>query len=165
MAYPPHGSAQKERIRFALYCVAVLLRRFLYQRAEGCSAIWNGKGERSVPISHRLFSPKSEDCPHQSCLQPFPNILVNAIIDIAALVVELPHGKTCYVAAEMLQDHFHSVRVAFARRQNNGIGNKGIFQVVVLITIRSIHQRVPPNISLTVQKSLSVCTVSCCATY
>ena len=88
MAYPPHGSAQKERIRFALYCVAVLLRRFLYQRAEGCSAIWNGKGERSVPISHRLFSPKSEDSPHQSCLQPFPNILVNAIIDIAALVVE-----------------------------------------------------------------------------
>lgn len=112
-----------------------------------------------------LFSPKCEDCPHQSCLQPFPNILVNAIIDIAALVVELPHGKTCYVAAEMLQDHFHSVRVAFARRQNNGIRNKGIFRVVVLITIRSIHQRVPPNISLTVQKSLSVCTVSCCATY
>lgn len=112
-----------------------------------------------------LFSPKSEDSPHQSCLQPFPNILVNAIIDIAALVVELPHGKTCYVAAEMLQDHFHSVRVAFARRQNNGIRNKGIFRVVVLITIRSIHQRVPPNISLTVQKSLSVCTVSCCATY
>ncbi len=47
MAYPPHGSAQKERIRFALYCVAVLLRRFLYQRAEGCSAIWRKaeKGE------------------------------------------------------------------------------------------------------------------------
>ena len=156
MAYPPHGSAQKERIRFALCCVAVLLRRFLYQRAGGCLAVWNGKGERSVPISRRLFSPKSEDSPHQSCLQPFPNILVNAIIDIAALVVELPHGKTCYVAAEMLQDHFHSVRVAFARRQNNGIGNKGIFRVVVLITIRSIHQRVPPNISLTVQKSLSV---------
>ena len=44
MAYPLHGSAQKERIRFALCCVAVLLRRFLCQRAEGCSAIWNGKG-------------------------------------------------------------------------------------------------------------------------
>lgn len=159
MAYPPHGSAQKERIRFALCCVAVLLRRFLYQRAGGCLAVWNGKGERSVPISRRLFSPKSEDSPHQSCLQPFPNILVNAIIDIAALIVELPHGKTCYVAAEMLQDHFHSVRVAFARRQNNGIGNKGIFRVLGRFTIQSIHQRFPPNIFLTAQRSLSGDTV------
>ena len=33
MAHPPYGSAQKERIRFALYCVAVLLRRFLCQGA------------------------------------------------------------------------------------------------------------------------------------
>ena len=140
MAYPPHGSAQKERIRFALCCVAVLLRRFLYQRAGGCLAVWNGKGERSVPISRRLFSPKSEDSPHQSCLQPFPNILVNAIIDIAALVVELPHGKTCYVAAEMLQDHFHSVRVAFARRQNNGIGNKGIFRVKIKATASNARE-------------------------
>ena len=51
MAYPPHGSAQKERIRFALCCVAVLLRRFLCQGTEGCPAIWNGKGGGSVPIS------------------------------------------------------------------------------------------------------------------
>ncbi|RHU99867.1 hypothetical protein DXB96_14850 [Clostridium sp. OM07-10AC] len=56
MAYPPHGSAQKERIRFALYCVAVLLRRFLCQRAESCSAIWNGKG-RSVPIPRWFIQP------------------------------------------------------------------------------------------------------------
>jgi hypothetical protein len=34
MAHPPYGSAQKERIRFALYCVAVLLRRFLFQRTR-----------------------------------------------------------------------------------------------------------------------------------
>ena len=33
MAHPPHGSAQKERIRFALYCAAVILRRFLFQGA------------------------------------------------------------------------------------------------------------------------------------
>ena len=33
MAHPPYGSAQKERIRFALYCVAVILRRFLCQGA------------------------------------------------------------------------------------------------------------------------------------
>ena len=31
MAHPPYGSAQKERIRFALYCAAVILRRFLSQ--------------------------------------------------------------------------------------------------------------------------------------
>ena len=33
MAHPPYGSAQKERIRFALYCAAVILRRFLFQGA------------------------------------------------------------------------------------------------------------------------------------
>ena len=48
MAYPPHGSAQKERIRFALCCVAVLLRRFLCQRARGGHAVWNGKGEEAL---------------------------------------------------------------------------------------------------------------------
>ena len=67
------------------------------------------------------------DSPHQSCLQPFLYVLVNAIVDVAALVVELPHGQARYVAAEMLQDYFHSVRVAFARRHNDGIGNKGDF--------------------------------------
>ncbi|MFL8653428.1 hypothetical protein Q3209_19040, partial [Clostridioides difficile] len=48
MAYPPHGSAQKERIRFALCCVAVLLRRFLYQGSTWlCCRISRGteKGE------------------------------------------------------------------------------------------------------------------------
>ena len=33
MAHPPRGSAQKGRIRFALYCAAVILRRFLFQGA------------------------------------------------------------------------------------------------------------------------------------
>ena len=70
------------------------------------------KGKEAFQYRVGLFSPKSEDSPHQFCLQPFPNVVVYAKIDIAALVVELPHGKTCYVAAEMLQDHFHSVRVA-----------------------------------------------------
>ena len=160
MAYPPHGSAQKERIRFALYCVAVLFRRFLCQRAEGCFAIWNGK-EKGEAFQYRiaLFSPKCEDCPHQFCLQPFAYFFIYSKINISSLIIELPHGKTCYVAAEMLQYNLHCVRVAFARRQNNGIGNKGIFRVVVLITIQSIHQRFPPNISLTAQRSLSGDTV------
>ena len=34
MAHPPYGSTQKERIRFALYCAAVILRRFLFQGSE-----------------------------------------------------------------------------------------------------------------------------------
>ena len=129
-------------------------------------AVKRKRGYKTFYGHAQLFiSPKCEDSPHQSCLQPFPYVLVNAIVDIAALVVELPHGQARYVAAEMLQDYFHSVRVAFARRHNDGIGNKGDFRVVGLFTILPIHQRVPPNISLTVQKSLSVCTVSCCATY
>ena len=33
MAHPPRSSAQKERIRFALCCAAVILRRFLFQGA------------------------------------------------------------------------------------------------------------------------------------
>ena len=129
-------------------------------------AVKRKRGYKTFYGHAQLFiSPKCEDSPHQSCLQPFPYVLVNAIVDVAALVVELPHGQARYVAAEMLQDYFHSVRVAFARRHNDGIGNKGDFRVVGLFTILPIHQRVPPNISLTVQKSLSVCTVSCCATY
>ena len=34
MAHPPYGSAQKERIRFALCCAAVILRRFLCQGSK-----------------------------------------------------------------------------------------------------------------------------------
>ena len=48
MAHPPYGSAQKERIRFALCCVAVLLRRFLCQGSKWlCCRISSGteKGE------------------------------------------------------------------------------------------------------------------------
>ena len=45
MAHPPRGSAQKERIRFALYCVAVILRRFLCQRASKVKSTGSGKGD------------------------------------------------------------------------------------------------------------------------
>ena len=70
-----------------------------------------------------------------------------------------------HVTAEMLQDHFHSVRVALCRCHNDRIRNKGIFRVAGLITIRPIHQHFPPNIFLIVQKSLSVCTVLCFSVY
>lgn len=45
MAHPLYGSAQKGRTRFALYCVAVILRRFLYQRASKVKSIDSGKGD------------------------------------------------------------------------------------------------------------------------
>ena len=82
--------------------------------------LWNGKGgvKRSA-ADLQLFGFKSQNSQHQFCLQPFANILVHAKIDVSALVVQLPHGKAGYVAAEMLQDHFHSVRVALRRCQND----------------------------------------------
>ena len=64
----------------------------------------NGKGgeSESVPPPPRLFlCPKGEDSHHQFCLQPFPNVVVYAEIDVPALIVQLPHGEAGYVAAEM----------------------------------------------------------------
>ena len=107
---------------------------------------------------------KGEDSHHQFCLQPFPNVVVYAKIDVPALVVQLPHGEAGYVAAEMLQDNLHSVRVALCRYHNDRIGNKGIFRVAGFVTIRPIHQHFPPDIFLISQKSLSACTVSCFST-
>ena len=72
---------------------------------------------------------KGEDSHHQFCLQPFPNVVVYAKIDVPALVVQLPHGEAGYVAAEMLQDNLHGVRVALCRCHNDRIRNKGIFRV------------------------------------
>lgn len=107
---------------------------------------------------------KGEDSHHQFCLQPFPNVVVYAKIDVPALVVQLPHGEAGYVAAEMLQDNLHGVRVALCRCHNDRIRNKGIFRVAGFVTIRPIHQHFPPDIFLISQKSLSACTVSCFST-
>ena len=52
--------------------------------------------------------------------------MVYAEIDVPALVVQIPHGEAGYVAAEMLQDNLHGVRVALCRCHNDRIGNKGI---------------------------------------
>jgi len=55
MAHPPYGSAQKERIRFALCCAAVILRRFLFQGSKWLCCPRqqrNGKGgERKRPAA------------------------------------------------------------------------------------------------------------------
>ena len=49
VAYQPNGSPYIERIRFALYCAAVILRRFLCQGSGSGYArqLWNGKGEKA----------------------------------------------------------------------------------------------------------------------
>ncbi len=143
---------------------------FFFKVQNGCAVrISSGteKGVReSVPPLLRLFlCPKGEDSHHQFCLQPFPNVVVYVEIDVPALVVQLPHGEAGYVAAEMLQDNLHSVRVALCRCHNDRIGNKGIFRVAGFVTIRPIHQHFPPDIFLISQKSLSACTVSCFSTY
>ena len=62
-------------------------------------------------------------------------ILVNAKIDVSAHVAELSHRKARYVTAKVLQDNFHSVRVALCRCHNDRIGNKGNVREVRLFTI------------------------------
>ncbi|HBD78301.1 hypothetical protein DW256_13625 [Ruminococcus sp. AM22-14LB] len=54
MAHPPYGSTQKGRIRFALYCVAVILRHFLCQRASKGQVNRQRKGGRCLWLSQTL---------------------------------------------------------------------------------------------------------------
>jgi len=59
MAHPLYGSAQKGRTRFALYCVAVILRRFLCQGAEpGRKDTGCGKGDAAC-ISHQTSNERT----------------------------------------------------------------------------------------------------------
>ncbi|NBJ95180.1 hypothetical protein D5281_22165 [bacterium 1xD42-62] len=52
MAHPPYGSAQKGRIRSALCCAAVILRRFLCQ---GAGKVLLGAAERgTLPVLNQL---------------------------------------------------------------------------------------------------------------
>ena len=103
----------------------------------------NGKG--GVKTFHRrlrlFLCSKIEDSHHQFGLQPFPNVVVYAKIDVPALVVQLPHGEAGYVAAEMLQDNLHGVRVALCRCHNDRKMNKSNLRVAELVTKRPIHQQ------------------------
>ena len=74
----------------------VVSMAFCAAMPDGCATRVNSgteKGVReSVPPPLRLFlCPKGEDSHHQFCLQPFPNVVVYAEIDVPALVVQLPH--------------------------------------------------------------------------
>ena len=70
MAHPLYGSAQKGRTRFALYCVAVILRRFLCQGASSASA--ERKRVNSPRYGLVLINFEIKDSLHELCLQPFP---------------------------------------------------------------------------------------------
>ena len=81
MAHPPYGSA-KERIRFALYCAAAFLRRFLFKVQNGYAAALAAERKRGVKTFHRrlrlFLCSEIEDSHHQFGLQPFPNVVVYA---------------------------------------------------------------------------------------
>ena len=88
------------------YCAAFFIKE---QRA-----VLRYGTEKGEALQYRvgLFSLKCEDCPHQFCLQPFAYFFVYSKINISSLIIELSHGKTGSVAAEMLQYNLHCVRVA-----------------------------------------------------
>ena len=59
------------RLKYLIFGMAVLL------------AVKRKRGYKTFYGHAQLFiSPKCEDSPHQSCLQPFPYVLVNAIVDV-----------------------------------------------------------------------------------
>ncbi|MXP76646.1 hypothetical protein GN277_15015 [Lachnospiraceae bacterium WCA-9-b2] len=62
MAHPLYGSAQKEHIRFALCCAAVILRRFLFQGSKWLCCPRqqrNGKGGENESVPPLRFIPLS----------------------------------------------------------------------------------------------------------
>lgn len=58
MAHPPYGSAQKGRIRSALCCVAVILRRFLCQGSKSSDVPHLRKGEHRQRLYIKTGSPR-----------------------------------------------------------------------------------------------------------
>ncbi|NLQ35334.1 hypothetical protein D3832_06125 [Streptococcus mutans] len=52
IAHPPSGSAQKERIRFALYCAVVILRAFFVKDHSSFSGS-SGERGKSLPVRSR----------------------------------------------------------------------------------------------------------------
>ena len=145
MAHPPYGSAQKERIRFALYCAAVILRRFLCQGSKQ-SELWRSaeRGTQTAICSNC----ECKDSPHKARTQTVAYVLVYAPINIAALVAELPHRQGRYVTVVMLHDNTHSFRVAFCCGYDYRVGQQAAF-VVIGVTNLCSHRRVPPNSVLT----------------
>ena len=88
MAHPPRGSAQKERIRFALYCAAVILRRFLFQ---GAAASLTGKAKRGkgkpLRLSYAALSVVGGNGVNELDLQTAFHVLVNAHMRLTVRVV------------------------------------------------------------------------------
>ena len=115
MAHPPRGSAQKERIRFALYCAAVILRRFLLQVA---AASLTGKAKRGKgkPLRPSYAAPSvgGDDGMNELDLQTALHVLVNAHMRLTVRVVECPGTELVYVAVVMQQHNPHCFGISGA---------------------------------------------------
>ena len=122
MAHPPYSSAQKGRIRSALCCAAVILRRFLCQgsKSRACRLTEAYRAGRYAPVKRQAAHKRKRgkgDAPRWG--QPVLHFLVNVGISIARVVFQRPGAKCRYVTLVMLQDCAHGFRVAARRCCNN----------------------------------------------
>ena len=74
------------------YCVAFFVK-VQNGYAAALAAEWKRGGVKTFHCRLRLFlCSEIEDSHHQFGLQPFPNVVVYAKVDIPALVIQFPHG-------------------------------------------------------------------------
>ena len=112
-----YGSWHKRNVSdFVLYCVAVLFAPLSFSKNKMAVllAVKRKRGAaRRFTSCSTIHQPEMEIAPHQSLLAAVPmRPRQRHSRTLPRFVVELPHGQARYVAAEMLQDYFHSVRVA-----------------------------------------------------
>ena len=108
MAHPPRGSAQKERIRFALYCAAVILRAFFFKVQQ----LHLQRGQSVERVSrfacpYAALSVSGGNGVNELDLQPAFHVLVNAHMRLTVCVVERPGTELVYVAVVMQQHKLH----------------------------------------------------------
>ena len=74
MAYLPYGSTQKGRTRFALYCAAVILRRFLCQGTRGAVllAVKRKRGLQDILRSDGFIQPEMRGQPSLTLFAAVP---------------------------------------------------------------------------------------------
>ena len=99
MAHPPQGSAQKERIRFTLYCAAVILRAFFVKVQQ-----LHSRKRQSVERVSRFARPYATPSVgggngvNEPDLQAALHVLVNTYMRLTVCVVECPGAELVYVA-------------------------------------------------------------------
>ena len=121
MAHPPRGSAQKERIRFALCCAAVILRRFLFQGAASFTGkARRGKGKPPC-LSYAARSVVGGNSVNELDLQSALHVLVNADMRLTVCVIERPGTQLVYVAVVVQQHKLHCFGIPGASCVDHGI--------------------------------------------